>query len=286
MTETTDEKLIPRETIIRAESKSWDELSSGVSLRLLASGDCGAKSFCTALATFAPMAALPYHIHDFSEALTVLSGTAAIGIQGRTYLLGPLDCMHIPRLLPHIAANASAESELKILTAFGHRQPTRTLVDGSAFPIVHYGRNNSGPGDPEHVQRFTDAEKYELAPGTQFFDLFAGRFGAIGICGGYGEFSPGSSLPCHIHEFDESVTIISGEARCEAEGRCYYLSGCDTAFIPGGRPRRFMNVTEEKMAMIWVCAANEPARTQVETGYCTGDLSLDEPEAEGSEAME
>ncbi len=45
-----------------------------------------------------------------------------------------------------------------------------------------------------------------------FSDSFAGRFGAVGICGGYGQFAPSSSLPCHTHHYDESVTIITGEA--------------------------------------------------------------------------
>lgn len=282
MTKITDRKIAPRETIIRGESDPWGDLSSGVSLRLFASADSGAEGFCTALATFAPAAELPYHTHEFSEAATVLSGNAVVAVEGRTYLLGPLDCIHIPRLLPHVAVNASADTELKLLAAFGDTKPTRTLVDGAEFRVIGRGRNNPAPGDPEHIQRFAAAEDYELAPGTSFVDLFAGRFGAVGICGGYGEFSPGSSLPCHVHDFGESITIISGKARCETEGRHYFLRDCDTAFIPRGRPHRFLNHADEKMKMIWVYARSEATRTLVETGYCTGELPWDENEISNS----
>jgi len=60
------------------------------------------------------------------------------------------------------------------------------------------------------------------------------RFGSVGICGGYGEFNPGSSLPCHLHKYDESITIIKGEAICEVAGKRYLLSDCDTGFVPEG----------------------------------------------------
>lgn len=262
-----------QETIIRGVAEPSGNLAPGVSLRLFASGECDAQGFCTALATFAPGAELPYHIHEYSEAVTVLSGSASIAVEGRTYQLGPLDCIHIPKAAPHFALNASSDGEQRLLVAFGSSQPTRQLVNGDKFPKDYRGFNNPEPTDPEYVQRLAQAEKYELAPGTQFVDLFAGRLGAVGICGGYGEFAPGSSLPCHIHDFGESITIIKGEARCEVMGQHYYLSGCDTAFIPQGRPHRFLNESKETMAMIWVYAGDEPTRTLIPTGYCTGTLA-------------
>jgi quercetin dioxygenase-like cupin family protein len=86
-----------------------------------------------------------------------------------------------------------------------------------------------------------------------------------------GRFEPGASLPCHIHDFDESITITRGRAVCLVQGRRYVLSGCDTAFIPKGIPHRFLNLSDEDMSMIWVYAGSEPDRLIVDAGFCSGE---------------
>jgi quercetin dioxygenase-like cupin family protein len=83
--------------------------------------------------------------------------------------------------------------------------------------------------DPEHVVPITKAPRYKLGEHTHFCNLFAGRFGSVAICGGYGEFDSGSSLPCHFHQYDESITIVRGEAICEIMEQSYRLSGYGTA---------------------------------------------------------
>jgi quercetin dioxygenase-like cupin family protein len=118
--------------------------------------------------------------------------------------------------------------------------------------------------------RFAKAAVYELAPRAFFRDLFAQRLGSRGICGGYGLFEPGASLPCHFHGYDESITIVTGTAACQVEGKESQLSGCDTACIPLGRRHRFLNRSEQPMAMIWVYAGDEPDRTVVDAGFCEG----------------
>jgi quercetin dioxygenase-like cupin family protein len=274
-------RAIPQEKIIRGATKRWGDLAPGVSLQMFASADCGAKGLCTAMATFAPGAALPYHLHQFSEAVTVVEGNASIKVEGRAYLLDRLDCIHIPKGVPHLAVNVSATNPLKLLSAFANAQPAREVTDID-YPVVNRGHDNPSPGDPEHIQRFSQAEKYELAEGTQFYDLFAGRFGAVGICGGYGLFAPGASLPCHIHDFGESITIVSGEAVCQAAGNRHFLRNFDTAFIPQGRPHRFLNEARAGMAMIWVYAGSEPRRKLVEPGYCNGVVEWDGSQIEES----
>jgi quercetin dioxygenase-like cupin family protein len=262
-------ELLP-ETIIRRASNPWGEIGLGVSLCLFASEACGAEGFSTALATFAFGGSLPYHIHEYSEAATVLSGTASVLVEGRSYVLRPRDCIHIPKNVPHSTINLSSDAELVLLVAFGSAIPGRVLVGGSSFPVRDLGLNDPQASDPEHIERFDRAEQYELAGGTKFCDLFAGHLGAVGICGGYGEFMPGTSLPCHVHDFGESITIVKGTARCEVMGRHYNLSDCDTAFIPRGHPHRFINDSKEMMAMLWVYGGDEPTRELVDQGYCDG----------------
>ncbi len=132
---------------------------------------------------------------------------------------------------------------------------------------------NPRKNNPESIVRFAHAEVYELSPGAEFRDLFAGRLGSAGICGGYRRFQPGRSLPCHVHEFDESITIVEGHALCLVEGNRYQVGGYDTAFVPEGKPHRFLNQSDAPMAMVWVYAGREPGRTLVDAAYCDGTLA-------------
>jgi putative monooxygenase len=242
-----------------------------VAIRMFASRECGSKAMSTASVTVAPRERLAYHTHPVSEAVTVLAGIARFSVEGRIYRLGPLDCIHVPAGVPHEPLNESDTEPLLVLSAFASPMPDRDLVEDH-FPKQDRSADDPGPQDPEYIMRFSKSEKYELAAGTQFCDLFAGRYGSVGICGGYGRFQPGTSLPCHIHEYDESITIVEGEALCEVAGQRYRLSGYDTAFVPQGKPHRFLNESHSPMAMIWVYAGSEPSRSIVDVKYCLGLL--------------
>jgi len=247
------------------------KLAPGVRVREFSGKACGAVGFSTGSAVFDPGAVLPYHKHSISEAITVLDGEARIEVEGRSYLIAPFDCLHVPRGTAHQVANGSNDTTLVALSAFASEKPDREYVE-PRYVLDERGASNPLPGDPEHIVRFSQAEMYELSEDAEFCDLFAARFGAVGICGGYGRFQPGASLPCHIHQYDESITIVEGEAVCLVMGNRYLLSGCDTAFVPDGRPHRFLNHSSTPMAMVWVYAGSEPERTLVSPEYCEGSL--------------
>jgi quercetin dioxygenase-like cupin family protein len=260
------------EVIISARSEPFGVITpTGVELRTFVSEDCGAVNFSTGIATFAPRTYLPYHLHAFSEAITVLEGTARVLLEGRMYLLKELDCLHVPAGTAHQVENANLCGRLVAHWAFASAKTTRTPVE-KYFSLEDRGYGDPAEDDPESVVRFERSPVYELSENAFFTDLFAKRFGAHGICGGYGRFSPGASLPCHIHDFDESITIIGGSAVCFVQGRTYELSGYDTAFIRKGVPHRFMNRTNSEMAMLWVYAGDEPDRQLVDTRFCSGQL--------------
>ena len=101
-----------------------------------------------------------------------------------------------------------------------------------------------------------------------FQDLYNAELGTRGICGGHGLFEPGARLPCHRHEFDESITIVQGTATCVVEGRRHELAGFATAMVPQGRCHYFINLTLEPMAMIWVYAGDMPDRIVMDEHFC------------------
>ncbi len=247
-----------------------------VELRPFVSQKCGATAFSTGTAIFKPGAVLPYHQHSISEAIVVLEGQARVLVQGRSYLLQPLDCVHVPAGTAHSVENPDATRSLLAFSAFASSTPDRIQVDNT-FPLDDRGPAQPHDGDPETILRFAQTEKYELSRNAFFSDLFARRYGSHGICGGYGRFLPGASLPCHTHDFDESITIVGGKATCLVAGRKYELSGYETAFVPQGKPHRFINTSTEEMAMIWVYAGDEPDRQIVDARYCTGELAWPGP---------
>lgn len=259
------------ERMISAASPALAASPPGILLRSFAAAEIGAHGFSTGMATFEPAANLAYHVHEVSESIVILSGVAHVLVEERQYRMRPYDCIHIPAGVAHSVVNASSDAELRVHSSFASPQPARTFVNNSR-PEKSVALDEPPAGCPEAIVRFDRAPIYELAAGAFFRDLFARRLGSRGICGGYGRFEPGSSLPCHIHEFDESITIVEGEAACLVQGREYTLSECGTAFIPRRKPHRFINRSSEPMAMIWVYAGDEPDREIINADYCSGKL--------------
>lgn len=257
-----------REFVTRGSAPSDEVRWDGVRLATLASAEKGAQNLTTATALLNPGARIPCHRHPHSEVVVVMQGQATILLEGRRYTLTAFDALHIPQGVAHRTMN-STDQPLQLIAVFPTGTVEREYVR-MEFPIVD--RSTPINGDPEFLRRWQTREAYTLAGGTTFYDLFAGRFGVRGICGGIGIFLSGTSLPCHTHAFDESITIIYGAAECRAAGRRYGLTPFDTACIPAGLPHRFLNAAREadgpEMHMLWVYAGDEPSRTLVDTACC------------------
>lgn len=89
------------------------------------------------------------------------------------------------------------------------------------------------------------------------------------MSGGYGLFHPTGRLPAHVHDFDESICIIAGQATCVVEGRRYSMRDSATALQPRGRVHYFINETQGTMEMLWVYAGPKPERIVVEERCAT-----------------
>lgn len=219
------------EFIITGDGPAEIQLADGVELREFASGQRGARGMFTGTANLRPKSVLPYHTHPCCEVMVVLKGAVAASVRGRQYLLGPFDALSIPKDVEHSVRCDSNEGIAVVHVSFPSGAPERNIVQANYADA----RVDVPPeGAPERLRRFRSAEVYSLAPHTSFRDLFASRFGSHRICGGYGRFEPGASLPCHTHNYDESITIVEGQAICQAGGRTYSLSHNDT---PLGRYR-------------------------------------------------
>ncbi len=257
------------EAVLRANHPDVRELAPGIRGRLMASEACGAIDLCTAIAELSPRAQSTYHRHTFSEVITPLQGPVVVSVEGRRYRLRPFESVHVPAGVAHTAYSESNSVATVVHSAFACAAPTREFAT-EQFAFRDCGFEPARKGLPEFVARRDLMETYELNNGAFFRDLFASRYGSKGICGGYARFDAGSSLPCHIHQYDESITIVEGVAICEVAGRRYILSDNDTALVPRGLPHRFLNESRGPMAMVWVYAGDEPERALLRPDFCQG----------------
>lgn len=244
------------------------ELQSGVTFTALVGGFNGARNLTAGITTFEPEAFLDCHSHPCSESIIVLTGDVEVMVEDRAYRLGPLDSIIIPRWLPHSARNLAVGCDSRVHIALGMSVPERELVM-RRFNRIESAADSSGSPGHERVTRFSTAKRsFDVGPGAEFIDYFnAELIPGIEMSGGFGRFQPGGRLPAHLHDFDESISIIDGEASCRVEGRQYSLKNCETAMVPRGRVHYFENRSSQTMDMIWVYAGPMPERIVVDTSY-------------------
>ena len=245
------------------------ELSPGVNFECLVGRHNQAKNLTTGWVTFAPDATLPYHTHTFTESITLLAGSASIEIEGRKYTLKRMDNVVIPAGLAHTARNLSTKETAVFQVALATDNPTRVLVNQFYSRRTMPDDSTGVPGS-ERVNRFATAHRFAAGPNTEFIDFFNETLvPGIEMSGGYGLFKPGGRLPAHVHDFDESICIISGAATCIVEGRRYRMSDGATALQPRGRVHYFINETQATMEMLWVYAGPMPERIVVQERCAT-----------------
>jgi quercetin dioxygenase-like cupin family protein len=181
------------------------------------------------------------------------------------YRLEPLDNIVIPRWLPHSAGNPDSNQTSRVHVALAMSVPERILVT-KEFARMEMPRGSAGNPGAERANFFDSAPRLlGVGPGAEFIDFFNSNLvPGIEMSGGFARFQPGGRLPAHLHDFDESICIIDGEATCLVEGRRYSLSGCATAMVPRGRVHYFVNDSLSVMDMIWVYAGPMPERIIVE----------------------
>jgi 2-keto-3-deoxy-L-rhamnonate aldolase RhmA/quercetin dioxygenase-like cupin family protein len=179
------------------------ELESGVVMEALVGDFNTARGLTTGIVTMQPESLLPYHSHPCGETITVLEGEAAISVEGRTYRLGPLDNITIPRWLPHQARNPDSATPARLHVALAMSAPQRELISRS-FDQTKMPSDSSGTPGFERVTRFASAERLlGVGPGAEFVDYFnAALMPGIEMSGGFARFDPGGRLAVHFHDFD------------------------------------------------------------------------------------
>ena len=117
------------------------------------------------------------------------------------------------------------------------------------------------------VLRPSTLPAHERGGGARTTPLVTPSIGATAFINGITSFAPGSAIPFHSHNCEESVMLLEGEAMLEIDGQEIRLQPLDTTWIPPNVSHRFRNLsTTEPMRIFWIYARVDATRTITETG--------------------
>ncbi|MFD7500115.1 cupin domain-containing protein [Streptomyces sp. NPDC059850] len=121
---------------------------------------------------------------------------------------------------------------------------------------------------PDEVERFDRGGGVATIP-------YVGKWNSetAVITTGQTVFQPGTGLPLHSHNVEESVLILEGEATAEIDGEFFDLEAGQATWVPAGVPHRFFNRGAGVMRIYWVYGGRDVTRTITATGETFAHLS-------------
>lgn len=107
---------------------------------------------------------------------------------------------------------------------------------------------------------------------------YVGRWNADDnrITTGQTVFEPGTGLPVHSHNVEESVLILEGLAIAEIDGERFDLVAGEATWVQAGIPHRFLNRGDTPMRIYWVYGGRDVTRTITATGETFEHLSAND----------
>ncbi len=122
------------------------------------------------------------------------------------------------------------------------------------------------------VFKIAEQKPVDRGSGIRSIPLAGAHCGSSTVSTGITIFPPGGAIKLHVHNTDESVTLLEGQGECEVDGKRTRVEPFDTTYVPAGVEHRFINVGSGEMKILWVYPSVEVTRTFVETGQTIGHL--------------
>jgi quercetin dioxygenase-like cupin family protein len=117
------------------------------------------------------------------------------------------------------------------------------------------------------VLRPSQLATHDRGGGANTTPLVGPSIGARAFINGITSFAPGTAIPFHSHNCEESVLLLEGDAMLDIDGQEISLSPLDTTWIPPHASHRFRNMSAtHPMKIFWTYARVDATRTLTETG--------------------
>jgi succinate-semialdehyde dehydrogenase/glutarate-semialdehyde dehydrogenase len=148
------------------------------------------------------------------------------------------------------------------LGAHGMREFLNTKTVWSADPA------------PRLVVRPVDVEVFDRGSGVRTVP-YVGAWNCVAnrITTGTTTFAPGTEIPLHSHNVEESVLVFAGQATAVIDGERVDLEAGDATWVPAGVPHQFINRGAGEMTIYWVYGGRAVTRTMTATGVTVAHLS-------------
>jgi HTH-type transcriptional regulator, repressor for puuD len=134
--------------------------------------------------------------------------------------------------------------------------------------------SGSRPVPPSMVLRPAEIERFDRGNGVVTVPL-VGRWNCADnrLTSGTTTFAPGTGLPLHSHNVEETVLVHAGEATAVIGDDEFDLVAGEATWVPAGVPHRFRNRGEGPMTIYWVYGGRDVTRTITATGETVAHLS-------------
>ena len=118
------------------------------------------------------------------------------------------------------------------------------------------------------VLRPSDLPTHDRGGGASTTPLVGPSVGAAAFINGITSFAPGTAIPFHSHNCEESVMLLEGEAMLDIDGQpSVRLQPLDTTWLPANLSHRFRNLSDtQPMKIFWIYARLDATRTLTESG--------------------
>jgi quercetin dioxygenase-like cupin family protein len=115
--------------------------------------------------------------------------------------------------------------------------------------------------------RPSELPRHDRGGGARTTALVSPALGATTFISGITEFDPGTAIPFHSHNCEESVVLLEGDAVMDIDDLEFRLQPLDTTFIPPNVVHRFRNLSATRpMKILWTYASRNATRTLRDTG--------------------
>lgn len=136
------------------------------------------------------------------------------------------------------------------------------------------------------VTALHEAVPVELQEGVLFRPLVGSFNGARQLTTGIVDFAAAATLECHTHPCSEAITVLSGIAEIQVEGRIYRLRPLDNIVIPRWLPHAARNPDRARPAILHVALAmGPPERTLVSREFTLKRMPDDSTGHAGAERV-